>query len=59
MANRPLEGCIPSCSLMRCARIRSDGTVKNRAVYLALGVAPDGTRRAGPVDRTDRERSSG
>lgn len=25
-------------------KIRSDGTVKNQAVYLALGVAPDGTR---------------
>ena len=25
-------------------KIRRDGTVKNQAVYLALGVAPDGTR---------------
>ena len=43
--NRPLERMYPIVffDALR-VRIRSDGTVKNQAVYLALGVAPDGTR---------------
>ena len=43
--NRPLEGMYPIVffDALR-VKIRSDGTVKNQAVYLALGVAPDGTR---------------
>ncbi len=33
------------CSSTRClVRIRDEGTVRNKAVYLALGVAADGTR---------------
>ena len=43
--NRPLERMYPIVffDALR-VRIRSDGAVKNQAVYLALGVAPDGTR---------------
>jgi len=43
--NRPLERMYPIVffDALR-VKIRSDGTVKNQAVYLALGVAPDGTR---------------
>lgn len=43
--NRPLEGMYPIVffDALR-VKIRSDGTVKNQAVYLALGVAADGTR---------------
>ncbi len=42
---RPLERMYPIVffDALR-VKIRSDGTVKNQAVYLALGVAPDGTR---------------
>ena len=43
--NRPLERMYPIVffDALR-VKIRRDGTVKNQAVYLALGVAPDGTR---------------
>jgi putative transposase len=43
--NRPLERLYPIVffDALR-VKIRSDGTVKNQAVYLALGVAVDGTR---------------
>lgn len=43
--NRPLERLYPIVffDALR-VKIRSDGTVKNQAVSLALGVAPDGTR---------------
>ena len=43
--NRPLERMYPIVffDALR-VKIRSDGTVKSQAVYLALGVAPDGTR---------------
>lgn len=43
--NRPLERLYPIVffDALR-VKIRSDGTVKNQAVYLALGVAADGTR---------------
>jgi transposase-like protein len=43
--NRPLEGMYPIVffDALR-VKIRSEGTVKNQAVYLALGVAADGTR---------------
>ena len=43
--NRPLERMYPIVffDTLR-VKIRSDGTVKNQAVYLALGVAADGTR---------------
>jgi transposase-like protein len=43
--NRPLERlyAIVFFDALR-VKIRSDGTVKNQAVYLALGVAADGTR---------------
>lgn len=43
--NRPLEGMYPIVffDALR-VKIRSDGVVKNQAVYLALGVAADGTR---------------
>lgn len=43
--SRPLERMYPIVFLDAIrVKIRSDGTVKNQAVYLALGVAPDGTR---------------
>ena len=54
--NRPLERMYPIIffDALR-VKIRSDGTVKNQAVYLALGVAPGrDARRVGAVDRTDR-----
>ncbi len=43
--NRPLERLYPIVffDALR-VKIRRDGAVKNQAVYLALGVAPDGTR---------------
>ena len=43
--NRPLERRYPIVffDALR-VKIRSDGTVKNQAVSLARGVAPDGTR---------------
>lgn len=43
--SRPLEGMYPIVffDALR-VKIRSDGTVKNQAVHLALGVAADGTR---------------
>lgn len=43
--NRPLEGMYPIVffDALR-VRIRDEGTVKNKAVYLALGVAADGTK---------------
>ena len=43
--NRPLERRYPIVffDALR-VKIRRDGTVKNQAVYLALEVAPDGTR---------------
>ena len=38
-------------------KIREDAVVRNQAVYLALGVLPDGTRDiAGAVDREYRRR---
>ena len=43
--NRPLEGMYPIVffDALR-VKIRDEGTVKNKAVYLALGVAADGTK---------------
>ena len=43
--NRPLEKMYPLVffDALR-VRIRDEGTVRNKAVYLALGVAADGTR---------------
>jgi putative transposase len=43
--NRPLEKLYPLVffDALR-VRIRDGGTVRNKAVYLALGIAPDGTR---------------
>jgi len=43
--NRPLEGMYPIVffDALR-VKIRDEGTVKNKAVYLALGVMADGTR---------------
>lgn len=43
--NRPLEGMYPVVffDALR-VKIRDEGTVKNKAVYLALGLAADGTR---------------
>lgn len=43
--NRPLEGMYPIVffDALR-VKIRDEGTVKNKAVYLALGIAADGTK---------------
>jgi transposase-like protein len=43
--NRPLEGMYPVIffDALR-VKIRDEGTVKNKAVYLALGMGPDGRR---------------
>ena len=43
--NRPLEGMYPVVffDALR-VKIRDEGTVKNKAVYLALGMGPDGRR---------------
>ncbi len=43
--NRPLDGLYPVVffDALRI-KIRDEGTVKNKAVYLALGVLPDGTK---------------
>jgi transposase-like protein len=43
--NRPLERMYPVVffDALR-VKIRDEGTVKNKAVYLALGIAPDGTK---------------
>src|SRR4051812_25532924 len=36
---------MPWCSSMRCAvKIRDEGTVRNKAVYVALGVRADGAK---------------
>ena len=38
-------------------KVRDEGTVRNKAVYLALGVRPDGAKEIlGPVDRAERGR---
>lgn len=43
--NRPLERMYALVFFdALCVRIRDEGTVRNKAVYLALGVADDGTR---------------
>lgn len=43
--NRPLDRCYPLVFLDALrARIRDEGTVRNKAVYLALAVSADGTR---------------
>jgi putative transposase len=43
--NRPLERCYPLIffDAMR-VKIRDEGLVRNKAVYLALGIQPDGTK---------------
>ncbi len=45
LQNRPLEPCDPLV-LMDAIRvnIRSDGTVSNKPVFVALAILPDGTR---------------
>jgi hypothetical protein len=46
--NRPLEPMYPVVFFdCQHVKIRDEGTVRNKAVYLALGVLPDGTRVAG------------
>lgn len=49
--NRPLETMYPVVffDALR-VKIRDDGVVRNKAVYLALGVRRDGTRDAGDLD---------
>jgi putative transposase len=43
--NRPLEPCYPLVFLDALrVKVRDEGTVRNKAVYVALGVRPDGTK---------------
>ena len=43
--NRPLDACYPLVFLNALrVKIREEGFVRNKAVYIALGVQPDGTR---------------
>jgi putative transposase len=43
--NRPLEACYPLVFLDALrVKVRDEGTVRNKAVYVALGVRPDGTK---------------
>lgn len=43
--NRPLEACYPVVFMDAIrVKIRSDGVVINKAVFVALGILPDGTR---------------
>jgi putative transposase len=43
--NRPLDACYPLVFLDALrVKIREEGFVRNKAVYIALGVQPDGTR---------------
>ena len=43
--NRPLDACYPLVFFDAIrVKIRDEGTVRNKAVYVALGVRPDGTK---------------
>jgi len=43
--NRPLDGCYPLVFFDAIrVKIRDEGFVRNKAVYIALGVLPDGTK---------------
>jgi putative transposase len=43
--NRPLEACYPLVFLDALrVKVRDEGTVRNKAIYVALGVRPDGTK---------------
>ncbi len=43
--NRPLEALYPLVFLDAIrVKVRDEGTVRNKAVYVALGVRPDGTK---------------
>jgi len=43
--NRPLDVCYPLVSFDAIrVKIRDDGFVRNKAVYIALGIRPDGTK---------------
>ena len=58
--SRPLEPMYPVVffDALR-VKIRDEAVVRNKAVYLALAVLPDGTpRRAGHLDRADRRAPS-
>src|SRR3712207_3522355 len=50
--NRPLEALYPLVFLDAIrVKVRDDGTVRNKAVHVALGVRPDGTKSARTVPR--------
>jgi putative transposase len=55
--SRPLEPMYPVVffDALR-VKIRDDAVVRNKPVYLALAVLPDGARRARYLDRADRRR---
>jgi putative transposase len=43
--NRPLDGCYPLVFFDAIrVKIRDEGFVRNKAIYLALGIRPDGTK---------------
>ena len=41
------------------AKIRDEGLVCNKAVYVALGVTPEGTKDIRPLDRDSKALNSG
>jgi putative transposase len=55
--NRPLDSVYPIvfCDAIR-VKVRDEGTVKNKAVYVALALDTEGEACAGPLDRADRGR---
>ena len=45
MANRPLDICYPLVFFDAIrVKVRDEGFVRNKAIYIALGVLPDGTK---------------
>ncbi len=61
--NRPLDAlyAVVFFDALR-VKIRDEGTVRNKAIYVALGMRPDGTYQVcwlGYSQRTDLDRSGG
>jgi putative transposase len=46
--NRPLDICYPPLVFFDAIRVkvRDEGFVRNRAIYVSLGVLPDGTKES-------------
>ena len=58
--NRPLDLCYPLVFFDAIrVKVRDEGFVRNKAIYIALGVLPDGTKEIlRHLDRTDRGRQN-